>query len=158
MANLGYLQLTRNCLQRCRFCSNPPTGVDLTVAEMEREIDVLADLGYDGIILTGGEPTMSPLLLPALKYATKKGLFNRMITNGQLLEDKDFFQKVVTTDCNIFTSLSIPIAKKYMTSSLSIPALGKPWSLVWGMFQRWGSPLTSTPSFVPTTRTIFMKP
>ena len=95
MANLGYLQLTRNCLQRCRFCSNPPTGVDLTVSEMEREIDVLADLGYDGIILTGGEPTMSPLLFPALKYATKKGLFNRMITNGQLLEDKAFFQKVV---------------------------------------------------------------
>lgn len=95
MANLGYLQLTRNCYQQCRFCSNPPTGVDLTEAELRREIDALVDLGYDGIILTGGEPTMSPLLFPALEYATKRGLFNRMITNGQLLADKDFFQKVV---------------------------------------------------------------
>ena len=95
MANLGYLQLTRNCLQHCRFCSNPPTGVDLTVDEMKREIDALVELGYDGIILTGGEPTMSPLLFPALEYATEKGLFNRMITNGQPLADKDFFQKAV---------------------------------------------------------------
>ena len=95
MANLGYLQLTRNCYQQCRFCSNPPTGVDLTESELRREIDGLVDLGYDGIILTGGEPTMSPLLFPALEYASKRGLFNRMITNGQLLADKAFFQKVV---------------------------------------------------------------
>ena len=95
MANLGYLQLTRNCLQRCRFCSNPPTGVDLSIPEMEELIDGLADMGYDGVILTGGEPTMSPLLFPALEYAHKKGLYSRMITNGQLLADKDFFQRSV---------------------------------------------------------------
>ena len=95
MANLGYLQLTRNCLQRCRFCSNPPTGVDLTVPEMKQLIDELADMGYDGIILTGGEPSTSPLLFPALEYASQKGLFNRMITNGQKLAEKDFFQRCV---------------------------------------------------------------
>ena len=95
MANLGYLQLTRNCLQRCRFCSNPPTGVDLDEAQMRSLIDDLADMGYDGIILTGGEPTLSPLLFPALEYATERGLYNRMITNGQQLADRDFFQKCV---------------------------------------------------------------
>ena len=95
MANLGYLQLTRNCLQHCRFCSNPPTGVDLTEADMKRLIDELVDMGYDGVILTGGEPTLSPWLFPALAYATERGLYNRMITNGQRLADKDFFQKCV---------------------------------------------------------------
>ena len=70
MANLGYLQLTRNCYQRCRFCSNPPTGVDLSIQEMRDVIDGLAEMDYDGVILTGGEPTMSPLLKPALEYAT----------------------------------------------------------------------------------------
>ena len=95
MAKLGYLQLTRQCLQRCRFCSNPPTGVHLDVPEMERLIDDLADMGYDGVILTGGEPTLSPLLFPALKYCHKKGLHSRMITNGQALADKDFFQQCV---------------------------------------------------------------
>jgi MoaA/NifB/PqqE/SkfB family radical SAM enzyme len=95
MANLGYLQLTRNCYQRCRFCSNPPTGVDLSLAEMRQLIDELVDMGYDGVILTGGEPTLSPLLIPALEYASKRGLFNRMITNGQLLTDRELFQRVV---------------------------------------------------------------
>lgn len=95
MANLGYLQLTRNCLQRCRFCSNPPTGVDLSVDEMKGLIDELADMGYDGVILTGGEPTLSPLVFPALEYATERGLYNRMITNGQKLADRVFFQELV---------------------------------------------------------------
>ena len=95
MANLGYLQLTRDCYQGCRFCSNPPTGQELTLDEMKGEIDTLAGLGYDGIILTGGEPTLSPLLFPALKHATEAGLFNRMITNGQLLAERDFFARCV---------------------------------------------------------------
>lgn len=95
MANLGYLQLTRDCYQRCRFCSNPPTGVDLNEAEMRRLIDDLADMDYDGVILTGGEPTLSPLLFPALAYAREKGLYSRMITNGQLLADRSFFAQCV---------------------------------------------------------------
>jgi len=95
MANLGYLQLTRACYQNCRFCSNPPTGVELTPDEMRSEIDQLADLGYDGIILTGGEPSTSPLLFGALEHATARGLRNRMITNGQMLADRDYFARCV---------------------------------------------------------------
>jgi len=95
MANLGYLQLTRDCYQGCRFCSNPPTGVDLTEAEMRSEMDQLVTLGYDGVILTGGEPSLSPLLFPALSYAAEKGLHSRMITNGQLLAEEDFFRRCV---------------------------------------------------------------
>jgi MoaA/NifB/PqqE/SkfB family radical SAM enzyme len=95
MANLGYLQLTRNCRQYCRFCSNPPTGVDLSEAEMRTHIDEMVELNYDGIILTGGEPSMSPLLFGALAYAREVGLFSRMITNGQLLADRDFFRRCV---------------------------------------------------------------
>jgi hypothetical protein len=95
MANLGYLQLTRNCYQKCQFCSNPPTGVHLDVEQMHREIDKLVEMGYDGVILTGGEPSTSELLLPALSYARQRRLFSRMITNGQKLADKDFFRKCV---------------------------------------------------------------
>jgi MoaA/NifB/PqqE/SkfB family radical SAM enzyme len=95
MANLGYLQLTRGCLQACRFCSNPPTGVELSEDDMRREIDQLVELGYDGVILTGGEPTLSPLLFPALGYARKRGLHSRMITNGQRLSKKEFFRQAV---------------------------------------------------------------
>ena len=95
MANLGYLQLTRGCLQACRFCSNPPTGVELDEPALRAEIDRLVELGYDGIILTGGEPTLSSMLFPALAYAREKKLFSRMITNGQRLSKRDFFQRCV---------------------------------------------------------------
>ncbi len=95
MANLGYLQLTRDCWQNCRFCSNPPTGVELEEAEMRRMVDQLVEMGYDGVILTGGEPTISPLLLPALEYARSRGLSSRMISNGQRLADLGFFQRCV---------------------------------------------------------------
>ena len=95
MANLGYVQLTRDCYQRCRFCSNPPTGVGLSQSELYELIDKMADINYDGIILTGGEPSLSPLLFPALSYAKEKGLHTRMITNGQMLADRAFFQKCV---------------------------------------------------------------
>jgi MoaA/NifB/PqqE/SkfB family radical SAM enzyme len=95
MANLGYLQLTRHCAQKCRFCSNPPTGVQLTAPEMRGLIDELVRMDYDGVILTGGEPTMSPLLFEALGYAAKVGLYSRMITNGQRLANPEFFRRCV---------------------------------------------------------------
>ncbi|MCO4769230.1 MAG: radical SAM protein [Deltaproteobacteria bacterium] len=95
MANLGYLQLTRDCYQGCRFCSNPPTGVELGEDAMRGELDRLAELGYDGVILTGGEPSLSPLLIPALEHAKSLGLHSRMITNGQLLAEEAFFRRLV---------------------------------------------------------------
>ncbi len=95
MANLGYLQLTRDCYQGCRFCSNPPTGVELSEEGMVAELGKLSELGYDGVILTGGEPSLSPLLFPALERARALGLHSRMITNGQLLADEAFFRRCV---------------------------------------------------------------
>ncbi len=95
MANLGYLQLTRECKQACRFCSNPPSGVDLTEEEMHGLIDDLVGRGYDGVILTGGEPTIAPLLLPAVHYAKSRGLFIRMITNGHRIAEREFLRELV---------------------------------------------------------------
>src|SRR2546430_11781206 len=95
MANLGYLQLTRNCYQKCQFCSTPPTGVHLDEAELRRNIDRLVEMGYDGVILTGGGPSISEPLFPALSYAREKKLFSRMITNGPKLAEKDFFKRCV---------------------------------------------------------------
>ncbi len=96
MANLGYLQLTRECRQHCRFCSNPPSGIELELDEMNFHLDDLVSRGYDGVILTGGEPTISPLLFPAVKAAKERGLFVRMITNGARLAERPFFEALVT--------------------------------------------------------------
>lgn len=95
MANLGYVQLTRDCNQLCRFCSNPPTGEAIELAEACRLVDDLRARGFDGVILTGGEPTLVPWLPDVVRHATASGLSPRIITNGQRLADGPLLDALV---------------------------------------------------------------
>ena len=95
MANLGYIQVTRACNQRCLFCSNPPIAKEQTWENVRTQIDDLADRGYDGVIFTGGEPTLAPFLGRAIRYATERGLHARIISNGQLLASRQFVERLV---------------------------------------------------------------
>ncbi len=85
MANLGYMQLVRGCNQYCRFCSNPASGYMLDLPTAQRQVDDFARRGYFGVILTGGEPSLSPIVPEVASYATARGLHVRMITNGSQL-------------------------------------------------------------------------
>jgi hypothetical protein len=85
MANLGYVQVTRECNQRCRFCSNPPSGRHASREALEQQIDALHARGCTGILLTGGEPTLHPDLPALVAHVTARGLPCRIITNGQHL-------------------------------------------------------------------------
>jgi MoaA/NifB/PqqE/SkfB family radical SAM enzyme len=87
MANIGYMQVVRHCNQYCRFCSNPETGYVLDLETAKREIDDFAARGYFGIILTGGEPSLSPIIPDITRYAIERGLHVRMITNGSKIAD-----------------------------------------------------------------------
>ena len=85
MANIGYMQIVRHCNQYCRFCSNPSSGYMLDFDTARREIDDFATRGYFGVILTGGEPSLSDLIPDITRYAVSRGLHVRMITNGSRL-------------------------------------------------------------------------
>jgi MoaA/NifB/PqqE/SkfB family radical SAM enzyme len=85
VANLGYMQVVRHCNQYCRFCSNPATGWVLDLDTAKREIDDFAARGYHGVILTGGEPSLSDIIPDIARYARSRGLGVRMITNGSRL-------------------------------------------------------------------------
>jgi MoaA/NifB/PqqE/SkfB family radical SAM enzyme len=85
MANIGYMQVVRYCNQYCRFCSNPSSGWVLDFETARREIDDFAKRGYFGIILTGGEPSLSDIIPEITRYAVAQGLHVRMITNGSRL-------------------------------------------------------------------------
>src|SRR5579862_824826 len=76
------MQLVRHCNQYCRFCSNPATGFLLDLDTAKREIDDFVQRGYFGIILTGGEPSLSDIVPDVTRYAVERGLHVRMITNG----------------------------------------------------------------------------
>ena len=85
MANLGYMQVVRGCNQYCRFCSNPASGYMLDLETARRQVDDFVARGYYGIILTGGEPSLSDIIPELSAYASERGLHVRMITNGSRL-------------------------------------------------------------------------
>jgi MoaA/NifB/PqqE/SkfB family radical SAM enzyme len=95
MANIGYMQVVRHCNQYCRFCSNPETEYMLDLATAKRQIDDFVQRGYFGIILTGGEPSLSPEIPEITRYAVSRGLHVRMITNGSKIAEWDIARRFV---------------------------------------------------------------
>lgn len=93
MANIGYMQIVRGCNQYCRFCSNPASGYQLDVEVAKREIDDFVERKYFGIILTGGEPSLSPIIPEITRYAVERGLHVRMITNGSKLAHRELAEE-----------------------------------------------------------------
>jgi len=83
MANLGYIQVTRRCNQHCLFCSNPENPRSLGVGEALGQADKLKGAGYQGVILTGGEPTLHEQLNDIVAGIRRLEIHVRMITNGQ---------------------------------------------------------------------------
>jgi MoaA/NifB/PqqE/SkfB family radical SAM enzyme len=79
------MQVVRGCNQYCRFCSNPSSGWMLDLETAQRQVDDFVKRGYFGIILTGGEPSLSDLIPDIARYASGRGLHVRMITNGSKL-------------------------------------------------------------------------
>ncbi len=94
MASLAYIQVTRRCNQNCRFCSNPPNKRELSLEEGKKLIDMYLKQGFDGLIFTGGEPTLSPILPDLIKYAKEKKFPYRIITNGQKLSDINYLKSL----------------------------------------------------------------
>lgn len=93
MANLGYIQITRECNQECKFCSNPPSGMkSVRLRSAKKKIDSFISLGYKGVILTGGEPTLSPYLPDIISYCRQKAFPCRLVTNGQRLADFSYLK------------------------------------------------------------------
>ncbi|MBI5630744.1 MAG: radical SAM protein [Elusimicrobia bacterium] len=94
MAELAYLQISRVCNQKCRFCSNPSNGRLIGWEEARAWIDRFAQEGWAGVILTGGEPTLFPELARLVAYARGRGLATRLITNGQRTADRVYLESL----------------------------------------------------------------
>ena len=92
MANIGYMQVVRHCNHYCRFCSNPSNGRIIDLDRAKATIDEFVTMGYDGLILTGGEPTLFPELPEVIRYAIEKKLPPRMITNGSQIRRMEYLR------------------------------------------------------------------
>ncbi len=95
MANIGYIQLNRICNQNCLFCSNPDTGATLSFEDFKEKVDDFIKRDYEGVILTGGEPTLIDYLPQAIEYCDKKNINCRLITNGQVTSDYNYLANLV---------------------------------------------------------------
>ncbi|MBI4678662.1 MAG: radical SAM protein [Elusimicrobia bacterium] len=95
MANLGYIQVIRRCSQECRFCSNPANDRVLPLSRAKRLADRYLGRGYEGVILTGGEPTLYDGLPELISYVAGLGLGCRIITNGQKTADRAYLDSLV---------------------------------------------------------------
>ena len=100
MAKLGYIQLTRKCNQRCIICSNPENENALSLKEAKEKVNALVKSGCDGIIFSGGEPTLFHDLEKVISYCDSKDLEARIITNGQKFSDLSYLKKLKTAGLN----------------------------------------------------------
>ncbi len=97
------LALTYNCNNACAHCYNEPERFQmpsLSLAEWQRVLNQLAALGVPHIILTGGEPTLVPDLLPIIRHAEGLGLMVGMNTNGRRLAHRPFAEALAAAGLN----------------------------------------------------------
>jgi pyrroloquinoline quinone biosynthesis protein E len=64
-------------------------------AKLIAQIDAMADNGFLGFDLTGGEPTLHPDIVEIIAHATARGLSSRMITLAQFLTTKGLLDKLL---------------------------------------------------------------
>jgi radical SAM protein with 4Fe4S-binding SPASM domain len=80
-----HLQITNQCLLRCRHCSQDtrdPLPNELSLEEIQKLFDEMAELGTCQVNLGGGEPFLRPDLLQIVRHARSRGLSVSISTTG----------------------------------------------------------------------------
>lgn len=84
--HVASIVFTQGCLFRCVYCHNPeliPTQVEAGMSEEEVLESIKKDAGMlDGVVVTGGEPTVHPDLPNFLVKIRELGLKVKLDTNG----------------------------------------------------------------------------
>lgn len=93
----GFLVLTYACNNRCKWCYAAPAGFKPRVMSFEtadRVMDLMSELGVKDVGLIGGEPTVYPKVEELIKRAKAKGLRPTLYSNGRMLANKEFANKI----------------------------------------------------------------
>ncbi|HVI51611.1 MAG TPA: glycosyltransferase [Candidatus Sulfotelmatobacter sp.] len=110
IARWGVLDVGLKCPHSCVHCyyaflpdgsDNPKKFAGMRRADWKAtdkliaQIDAMADNGFLGFDLTGGEPTLHPDIVGIIRHATERGLSTRMITLGQFLTAKGLLGRLL---------------------------------------------------------------
>jgi len=82
----AYIQLTTRCnakcVDRCNIWNTAP--VDISFEDLKYTADILAENRFCVMYFTGGEPSLYPHLVEAVKYAKSKGMITSLTSNGSI--------------------------------------------------------------------------
>jgi len=92
-----HMIITGLCNNNCRFCfskENLKIG-HLSVNKIKKILDQGLSEGCEGLIISGGEPTIHPEFIEVIYLAKKRGYkYIEVITNGRMFSYPSFFKKV----------------------------------------------------------------
>ncbi len=80
--------ITYACNLRCKHCystAGKPWKDELNTEEALKAVDILADAGVTAIAFSGGEPLIRKDFFDIASYASKKGMFVAVATNGTMI-------------------------------------------------------------------------
>lgn len=92
------LPITNQCNQNCLFCSAKGRKEKAEKKFFRRMINQVKD----GLVISGGEPTLSPDVFWVIKEAKAKGLWVELQTNGNTLYYKTFTRKLIKAGVDLF--------------------------------------------------------
>ena len=97
------ISLTNNCVNTCVMCGHHNIkGNEMHFADVKRVLNMVADLGTNSVIFSGGEPLTHTKIEEILKYATSKNLKVGLMTSGLAKAGEavsDDFAKILVNHC-----------------------------------------------------------
>lgn len=104
--NKAILRINLKCNNNCLFCHSKKEPSEEPLSTIINKINLAKQNGYDMILISGGEPTISPYFFKIINEIKKKEMQFGLITNGRMLSNHAFFEKILSNNPKeIFISL-----------------------------------------------------
>jgi len=93
----GFLILTYECNNRCRWCYTKASGFSKKQMPLEmakQSLKLMKQIGIDNVGLLGGEPTLYKNIIELIRFGKNLGLTLTLYSNGRNLADENFVKQL----------------------------------------------------------------